>query len=171
MGRVVILLLIILNSLSGAVITLGSSDSKVDTSQKEVVESFFEAMEKNSEPAMKKILSSKFRITSITEKHQTAASQFDIGNSDIYTRMKAYHAAFPNLTIRIEKLVGSGEDVVAVVSITGIQKGPLFGIAPTNRYITMHSIVFFTIEGGQIVDMQEMIGEYSLMKQLGYIPI
>ncbi len=171
MRPIVLLFLVIVNSLCGSVITLGSSDSKVDTSQKELIEAFFDAMEKNNEANMKKILSSKFRITSITEKHQTAASQFDIGNSDIYARMKAYHTAFPNLTIRIEKLVGSGNEMVAIISTTGIQKGPLFGIAPTNRYITIHSVVFLTLEGEQIVDMREIMGEYNLMKQLGYIPI
>ena len=165
-------LLLCMSTLQGAVLTLGGNqESKGDKSQREVIESFYDAFEKNSEPGMKKVLSSRYKISSITEKHQTAVSDFDIGSPDIYMRMKAYHSALPNLSIRIERLIVSGNAAVAQVSLTGIQKGVLFGIAPTNRYITIHAVAIFTIENGQIVDIEEIVGEYNLMKQLRYIPI
>lgn len=154
-----------------AVFTLGSEEAVSTKSQAEIIESFYDALEKNNDAAMKKVLAPKYKIGSITEKHHTASSDFDIGSPDIYIRMKAYHQAFPNLSIRIEQLIISGNSAVAEVTITGIQKGVLFGVAPTNRYITIHSIAIFTLENNQIAEIQEMMGEYNLMKQLGYIPI
>ncbi|MDN3505201.1 MAG: ester cyclase [Rhabdochlamydiaceae bacterium] len=136
-----------------------------------LVQSFYEAFEKNNASLLQGTLSDGYKVNTIAQIHQLASAQFDSGSKDLTIKMEAYSNAFPNLSVKIEQLIASDNKVVAQVSMTGIQKGTFFGIAPTNRYITVHTIAIFTIANGKITQIDEMTSEYNLMRQLGYIAI
>ena len=136
-----------------------------------IVESFYDAFERNDVSDMMECLSSSYTVKNVASVHQLASSEFDAGSPNLKTRLTAYHEAFPNLAIKIEQMVSTSKKVVAQVSMTGIQKGSFFGISPTERYITIHTIAIFTISDGKIVHIDEILSEYNLMRQLGYIAI
>lgn len=147
------------------------SEPHTQITNEQLVETFFDAFEKNQVDILESTLHHRYQVKTIGDLHQTASAQFELGSPDLKKRMHAYHSALPNLSIKIEQLVASKDKVVAQVSMTGIQKGVFFGIAPTNRYITIYGVYIFTLSSEKIIRIDEIMNEYNLMKQLGYIAI
>ena len=143
----------------------------LEQSKAELIRKFYDAFEKNDAAALSSTLLPKYTVRNLSDLHQSVISRYSEGSSNLVERMKAYHEAFPNLTIKIEEMFGTENKIVAVVSMTGIQKGNFLGIAPTNRYITAMGVAIFTITSDKISEIDEMVNEYQLMKQLGYIAI
>lgn len=62
------------------------------------------------------------------------------------------HPAFPNLTVTIEDQVGEGDKVVTRKTITGTHDGPLMGIAPTGRAVSISVIDIVRIDDGRYAE-------------------
>ncbi|MCF7806093.1 MAG: ester cyclase [Simkaniaceae bacterium] len=153
----------------GAIFSLGSKEAAEQAlSNDKIVQNFYHAFETNNLTDLMTTITENCKVSNISEMHHAALTQYEIGSPNLKVRMSALHRSLSNISIKIEQLVMGDNKVVAQVSLTGIQNGSFIGIAPTNRYITIRSVSFFRIENGKIVQIEEMIGEYNLMRQLGY---
>lgn len=81
-----------------------------------------------------------------------------------------YRSAFPDLRLTIEDEITEGDRVVTRFTGRGTHKGPLMGIPPTGKRVTITAIDILRFENGRIVEHwgnQDLLG---MMQQLGVIP-
>ena len=78
----------------------------------------------------------------------------------------AYHAAFPDLSLRCEDYI-IGEDRVAVRwSATGTHDGDGLGVPPTHRHVQLHGIDILRIAHGRVAERWGQFNGLDMMQQL-----
>ncbi len=79
-------------------------------------------------------------------------------------------AAFPDLRITPEDLIGEGDLVVARLTVTGTHQGEFQGLPPTGKQVTMSGIEIVRLAGGKAVERWGEFDTLGLLQQLGAIP-
>ena len=82
-----------------------------------------------------------------------------------------YRTAFPDFRITVDDLLAEGEKVTARFTARGTHKGPLEGIAPTNKSVTLAGMIICRLSGSKIQEAWVNWDAYGLMKQLGVLTI
>ncbi len=75
-------------------------------------------------------------------------------------------AAFPDLSLRVDDMVAEGDKVASRWTATGTQRGPFFGIPPTNLRVTWTGMTLDRIEGGKIVDTKTNWDSLEVLQKL-----
>lgn len=81
--------------------------------------------------------------------------------------IRIMRAAIPDIAPRIEDAIAEGDKVVLVQTITGTQRGPLFGVPPTGARISFRTIDVFHVERGKIAEHWGVADNLALMRQIG----
>jgi steroid delta-isomerase-like uncharacterized protein len=81
-----------------------------------------------------------------------------------------FRAAFPDLRITVEELVGEGDMVAARLSWRGTHQGEFQGLPPTGRTVAVTGLGLYRLAGGKIVEDWIQEDFLGLMQQLGAIP-
>jgi steroid delta-isomerase-like uncharacterized protein len=90
---------------------------------------------------------------------------------EAYARQVArFVMAFPDLQFTVEQMVCENDLVAVSWVITGTHKGEFWGVAPTNRKITMEGITINHITDGKIMDSDVSMDSLGLMRQFGAFP-
>ncbi len=79
--------------------------------------------------------------------------------------------AFPDLRVADEDLIAEGDRVVSRGTFRGTHLGPFAGIAPTGKPVVFQGIGIFRIVDGKVTDRWARLDTFSLMQQLGAIPV
>jgi predicted ester cyclase len=79
----------------------------------------------------------------------------------------ALRAAFPDLSVAPETLVGDDDSLAFAYTITGTQNGPLMGIAPTGRKIKIRGLQISKFKDGKMVERWGSSDELGMLLQLG----
>jgi predicted ester cyclase len=79
-------------------------------------------------------------------------------------------AAFPDLQLNVEDLIGEDDKVVARIVVTGTHRGEYMGVEPTGKSIAYDEIFIFRFANGRVVETWGVVDVFSQMKQLGVIP-
>jgi steroid delta-isomerase-like uncharacterized protein len=77
---------------------------------------------------------------------------------------------FPDIHFTTEKALVDGDDVAVRWTAAGTHAGPVLGIAPTGKKITMVGITIFRIVDGKIVEEHASEDMLGLLQQLGVLP-
>jgi len=81
-----------------------------------------------------------------------------------------YVTAFPDLSIQVNDIIGEDDVVVTSYTARGQHSGPLMGIEPTGKQVTVPGMSMTRFEGGKMVDVKTLWNEMSLMQQLDVLP-
>jgi predicted ester cyclase len=84
--------------------------------------------------------------------------------------MAASRAAFPDLRVTVEQLVGEGDAVAARWRACGTHRGALLGIAPTGTAVAGTGVNHYRIAGGAIAADWNSADFLGLLLQLGVVP-
>jgi predicted ester cyclase len=76
-------------------------------------------------------------------------------------------SAFPDIHYSIEDALQVGDRAAVRWSATATHNGRLFGLAPTQKKVTMIGTTIFRVQNGQITELWDIWDEAGLMKQLG----
>ena len=83
----------------------------------------------------------------------------------------SFYAAFPDLTEEVNQVIVSKDRVVLHVTYTGTHDGPLFGIEPTGKTITMEGVGIFRFnEDGLAVENWAVLDIAAILAQIGAFP-
>lgn len=77
-----------------------------------------------------------------------------------------YHAAFPDLHLRIDDMFGEADRVATAFTLTGTNDGELMGMPPTGRRVSVHGIIHSRVRKGRIAEEWELLDEAALFRQL-----
>jgi steroid delta-isomerase-like uncharacterized protein len=84
--------------------------------------------------------------------------------------IRAFRAAVPDLTFRIEDEVEAGDVVAQRWVVTGTHQGELWGIPATGRSFAAHGNSFVRFEGGKLAEAFTTWDALGMLRQLGVIP-
>lgn len=85
-------------------------------------------------------------------------------------RVKAFLIAFPDWHCVIDDLFVEDDKVVNRWTAAATQTGPLFGIPPTGKRVTVEGITIHHLKDGRIVNDWSQADQLGLMQQLGVVP-
>jgi predicted ester cyclase len=89
-------------------------------------------------------------------------------------RFKLLHrdfvAAFPDITITVDRTVSEADFVTAACTIRGTHLGDALGFPATGRKVEVGGLAMVRTEGGKIVESWESWNFLDLYKQLGVSP-
>src|ERR1700752_540394 len=74
--------------------------------------------------------------------------------------------AFPDLNIQVERILASGDHVVARARLTGTHKGNYAGVASTNSSVTWHGCNVVETRNGKVVRSRVYADNASVFQQL-----
>ena len=86
-------------------------------------------------------------------------------------RIGAFHAGLAGLRLVVERMLAEGDQIAFRIQLSGTHAGPLLGIAPTHRPVTITAtdILRFN-EHGKIAEHWGNLDELGLLRQLGGLP-
>jgi steroid delta-isomerase-like uncharacterized protein len=89
------------------------------------------------------------------------------GLAAVTDNWKSQFAAMPDVQIKVEDVIVSGDKVVARITYTGTHTTPFFaGIAPTGRPFSFGTIDIWRVEGGRFAEHWDQVDFAGLQRQL-----
>jgi predicted ester cyclase len=82
-----------------------------------------------------------------------------------------FFAAFPDLSLSLETLVADDDNVVVGLTVTGTHTGPLMGIEPTGKKISVRGIQIGRYEDGMLVERWGSTDQLGMLQQLGVVDV
>jgi predicted ester cyclase len=92
------------------------------------------------------------------------------GGSELEGQKKATAmliAAFPDLHVTIEDMIGEADKVMSRLVIRGTHQGTFLGIAPTGRQIETSIFNVLRVRDGQFVERWGIVDMVGMLQQLG----
>jgi len=90
-----------------------------------------------------------------------------VGPAAYKQQIASFVEGLPDLRFMVEDTICEKDKIVASWTITGTHKGQFFGIAPTNKKVSIAGITIHQIANGKILDSQAAWDRISLFQQLG----
>ena len=81
-----------------------------------------------------------------------------------------FFAAFPDLQMTVDEMIGEGDKVVARATMSGTHKGEFMGIPPTNKAFKVQAIDIAEIHDGKVTQHWGVTDQAAMMAQLGLAP-
>jgi steroid delta-isomerase-like uncharacterized protein len=82
-----------------------------------------------------------------------------------------YRAAFPDTHLTIEDQIAEGDKVVARWTASGTNQGPLMGIPPSGKRVTITGITITRFARGKIEEDWFNYDTLGMLQQIGAIPM
>jgi steroid delta-isomerase-like uncharacterized protein len=81
-----------------------------------------------------------------------------------------FRAAFPDMKVNLEEVLGDGDKVVTRGAFTGTHKGEFMGVPASGASINIKFIDVWRIEGGKATENWVRLDLLGLMQQVGAVP-
>jgi steroid delta-isomerase-like uncharacterized protein len=81
-----------------------------------------------------------------------------------------FRAAFPDLRVEIEDVLGEGDRVATRGTMIGTQRGDFMGVPPTGQAVRVPYIDIWRVEGGKAGENWVQMDMMGMMQQLGVVP-
>jgi predicted ester cyclase len=78
-----------------------------------------------------------------------------------------FRAAFPDLRVTVDLVVGGDDYVVGRWTASGTHLGSWGGLAPTGRQATFSAANIFRFENGKVVEIWNHRDDFGLLEQIG----
>lgn len=94
------------------------------------------------------------------------------GPEGVTRRYRGLWAAFPDLSVRLRRVVAiEGDWAVTEHILSGTHEGPLFGVAPTGRTITVDTAVVWEFTGSHIRGETAYFDLATMLRQAGTLSL
>jgi steroid delta-isomerase-like uncharacterized protein len=90
------------------------------------------------------------------------------GTDSFAASFKATAAAFPDGKFEIKDLIAEGDKVVASLTFTGTNTGPLAGMPATGKAVKSNTIIILTLKDGKFAKEFSVTENLEMMLQLGF---
>jgi len=92
------------------------------------------------------------------------------GAEEIAAYFEDAFAAIPDWNMEVVALVEQGEDVLVQWHLTGTHEGPLLGIEPTGKRLTIDGMDHFVVRDGKVVSNFVVFDQMQYARQIGMMP-
>jgi predicted ester cyclase len=80
------------------------------------------------------------------------------------------NGAFPDVVVKEEDMIASGDRVVERTSATATHKGSMMGEKPTNKRVAWSEIHIYRLQDGKVKEHWAEISTMELLQQIGVLP-
>ncbi len=106
----------------------------------------------------------------VSHQHSHPAAPQDLrGREALKAFVREFRAAFPDFSDSIEDQVAEGDLVVTRFTSVGTHRGPLMGLAPTNKQVRWVGISIDRIAGGKLAENWVSWDMLGMLQQLGAV--
>jgi steroid delta-isomerase-like uncharacterized protein len=98
--------------------------------------------------------------------HDPVLIDAPIGPEAVKIFARTYREAFPDLHVGIVDIIEEKDKVAVVWKGTGTHKGPLFGLTPTKKFVTVTGMTFYKIVKGSISEITVQWDVLQLFREL-----
>ena len=102
--------------------------------------------------------------------HDTSTPDFGPGPEGERKRVTLYRSAFPDLQFTVEDVIAEGDTVSVRWTSQGTHRGPLSGIAPSGKKVSVSGITLARFAGGKMVESWVNWDALGLLQQLDVVP-
>jgi steroid delta-isomerase-like uncharacterized protein len=102
--------------------------------------------------------------------HTAIAVGWGTGRQGLVRHVQHFRDVLPDLSIDIERIVASDDEVVGLWRVRGTHRGNLFGLPATGRPLDYRNASCFRVRVGRIVDYTGVWGALEAVRQMG-VPI
>jgi steroid delta-isomerase-like uncharacterized protein len=95
---------------------------------------------------------------------------FPAGLEGLRQLITTMRAAFPDLQVKVDDTIASGDRVVCRTTMTGTQKGAWMGAPPSGKSFSMQAIDIVRFQNGKGVEHWGNEDDLGMMQQLGMNP-
>lgn len=81
-----------------------------------------------------------------------------------------YKHTFPDSQVSLAQVIGDGDYVATLWTVTGTHQAEFFGVPATGRKVSVEGMNFYRLSDGRITDVWAQFDGLGLMQQLGAIP-
>jgi steroid delta-isomerase-like uncharacterized protein len=92
------------------------------------------------------------------------------GSAGIRQFVTRWRTAFPDLAVTVDLLVAHGDRAAVRWTSRGHHLGPILGVAPSGRYVTVSGITVLAVRGGRIAESWQQWAVLSFLDQAGGSP-
>ena len=92
------------------------------------------------------------------------------GSDGVKQRIVEYCAAFPDLQIKVERMIAEGDTVVTTWTLTGTHQREFLGVTASGNEIEVTGTTLHRIENGVIAEARVNWDTLTLMRQIGALP-
>jgi len=92
------------------------------------------------------------------------------GRELIKQAVTEFHRAMPDLHIEFEDVFATEDKVVIRYTARGTQTGPIWGILPSGKVVTVRGITIFLVSNGKIKTEWTEYDRLGVLRQLGVLP-
>lgn len=82
-----------------------------------------------------------------------------------------FHEAFPDGQLTVDQMIAEGDTVATRLTFRGTQTGEFQGIPPTGKAVTVPALDVARLADGKIVEHWGGPDQFSLLQQLGILPL
>jgi steroid delta-isomerase-like uncharacterized protein len=104
------------------------------------------------------------------ELRDTALAQPVVGQRAIAAVYARHFAAFPDASVRVERMIAEGNTVVVEWTLAGTHRGKMLGIPATGKPICFKGISMLRYRGNLAVTDTRMWDLAGLLRQIGLLP-
>ena len=94
-----------------------------------------------------------------------------IDEDELKQHILMYEASFPGYWLEAEDMIAEGDQVAVRGKVRGVHTGPLMGMAPTGKTVSVPIFITYRIANGKIVEHWMLVDMPELMKQLQDAPV
>jgi steroid delta-isomerase-like uncharacterized protein len=94
-----------------------------------------------------------------------------IGPSGFKPFHAAYRNAFPNIRLRIDRMIAEGDLVAVHWSATATHSGDGLGFAATEKTVRFTGMAFARVEGNKLVEGWNNFDQLGLLQQIGAVAL
>ncbi len=102
--------------------------------------------------------------------HTAVAAGWGTGRPGLVRHVAYFRQALPDLTVTVERLIASAEEVVGIWRVSGTHRGALFGYPATGRRLEWSNASIFRVTGGKITDYSGVWGALEAVRGMGLLP-
>jgi steroid delta-isomerase-like uncharacterized protein len=102
--------------------------------------------------------------------HEPSAGEV-VGLEPLKQFVRTWRAAFPDSQLTIDEQVAEKDHLATRWTFVGTHKGEFRGLAPTGKTMKMSAMYFYRFAEGKVVEIHAMVNLYTLLQQLGAIPL
>jgi steroid delta-isomerase-like uncharacterized protein len=102
--------------------------------------------------------------------HNPSPGHSGTGADDLKAQFAELFTAFPDINITPDFMVADGDTVVAYVTFTGTQSGPLGPMPASNKKVNIKGIDIVAIKDGKATHRWGFGDDMGMMTQLGMMP-
>jgi len=92
------------------------------------------------------------------------------GRAAFTEMVRAYRNGFPDYHCVIDDQIAEADKVVTRWTFRGTQSGPLMGIPPTGRQVTVTGVAVDRVDGGKLVESWLEMDAQRMLQDLGVMP-